>query len=257
MKILLITILLLIANMAPSFSGTRDPNVQDAKYITYGSDFTCIAKIIGKTSNGQSFSASAVAIDDNHIITAAHVVENVETCKVILANKEYVISEITINKKFDMHKYGTGDIAIGYSIEKFKLNFYPKLYTNNDERNKVCSISGYGFTGTFVTGAKIYDDNKRAGSNMIDSIDKDLLICSPSKKGQKGYTTLEFLIASGDSGGGLFIDGKLAGINSCVIALNKTPKSVYGDQSGHTRISNYVEWIDRIRQKKRIDTEHP
>jgi hypothetical protein len=58
-----------------------------------------------------------------------------------------------------------------------------------------------------------------------------------------GKTSLEFLIASGDSGGGLFIDGKLAGINSCIMAVNGSPKSDYRTESGHTRISINLDWI--------------
>jgi secreted trypsin-like serine protease len=60
---------------------------------------------------------------------------------------------------------------------------------------------------------------------------------------------LEFLIASGDSGGGLFIDNKLAGIHSCVMTVGKNPQSKYGEESGHTRISNFIEWIEDNRKK--------
>jgi hypothetical protein len=67
-----------------------------------------------------------------------------------------------------------------------------------------------------------------------------------------GRTELEFLICSGDSGGGLFINKKLAGINSCVLAADKKPNSSYGDDAGHTRISKYVPWIkQKIEEKKR------
>jgi hypothetical protein len=64
-------------------------------------------------------------------------------------------------------------------------------------------------------------------------------------------TELEFLIASGDSGGGLFIDNKLAGINSCVMAVDKKPDSTYNDESGHTRISKFIGWIKENIEKKR------
>jgi secreted trypsin-like serine protease len=73
-------------------------------------------------------------------------------------------------------------------------------------------------------------------------MERSCLICSISG-GKK--TELEFLIASGDSGGGLFLDGKLAGINSFVSAEDGKTNSSYGDESGHTRISLYREWIER------------
>jgi len=70
-----------------------------------------------------------------------------------------------------------------------------------------------------------------------------LLVCS-LKGGKK--TALEFLIANGDSGGGLFIDKKLAGINSCVMADDKSLNSNYNDWSGHTRVSLHKPWIDKM-----------
>ena len=66
---------------------------------------------------------------------------------------------------------------------------------------------------------------------------------APSKNNER-MTELEFLIGSGDSGGGLFLDGKLAGINSCVLAIDKKPNSTYSDESGHTRVSKYIDWIN-------------
>ena len=61
---------------------------------------------------------------------------------------------------------------------------------------------------------------------------------------------MEFLIASGDSGGGMFINGKLAGINSFVTAADGTTNSDYGDECCHTRISIFAKWI-----KDHIDDE--
>ena len=56
---------------------------------------------------------------------------------------------------------------------------------------------------------------------------------------------MEFLISPGDSGGGLFIDSKLAGIHSGVIEDKPNKgKSKYGAVSLHTRISTYYDWIN-------------
>ena len=69
-----------------------------------------------------------------------------------------------------------------------------------------------------------------------------MLLCTPSSKINK--TELEFMIAPGDSGGGLFIDNKLAGIHSCIMAEGHKAKSDYRTESGHTRISDHVDWIN-------------
>lgn len=224
-------------------AGTRDPLVSDNKYVEYGADFTCVGKICGIYNDGTLFCASAVAIDDHNILTAAHVVKNAKSCKFYIENTEYCINELVIHKDFDI-TFGVGDIAIGYCEKSFNLNFYPSLYTDTDETGQICSMSGYGLTGTFNTGANLHDGKRRAGSNIIDKIEYDLLICSPSKPGEHKRTSLEFLIASGDSGGGLFIGNKLAGINSCVMAVDRSPFSKYNEESGHTRISKYIPWIN-------------
>lgn len=222
------------------FAGTIDPNTPDQKYIEYGSKYKCVLRLSGKNKNNQDFFASAVAVRKNKILTAAHVVQDVKECAVIVENRPYKITKILCHEKFHEDNFGYYDIAIGHTDNDLCLDFYPELYSNNDEIGKVCGISGFGITGNFVTGGTISDGKRRAGSNVVDYIDRKLLICSPSKKNK---TDLEFLIGPGDSGGGLFIDQKLAGINSCVIAIDKKTNSNYSDESGHTRISEYVEWI--------------
>lgn len=234
-----------------SYAGTRDPNTTDSKYLDFGSKFIHTGALSGNYDNDSDkfFGASAVAIDDHHILTAAHVVNKASICYFTIKNHKYCISEIIIHEDFNDDSFGICDIAIGYSAESFNLDFYPKLYTNNDEIGKVGSIAGYGFTGTFNSGANIIDGKKRAGSNTIDRIFENLLICSPSRKGESDNTTLEFLIASGDSGGPLYINGELAGINSCVMASDKNPNSSYTDESGHTRISKFITWINKNKKR--------
>ena len=54
------------------------------------------------------------------------------------------------------------------------------------------------------------------------------------------------LIGHGDSGGGLFIDKKLAGIHSCIYTGDGKLDSSYKDYSAHTRVSLHKPWIDLI-----------
>jgi hypothetical protein len=245
-----ILLLILSCFCAISFSGTIDPNTPDQKYIDYGTKFSYVGCLCGTYEDGSLFCGSAVAIDEYNILTAAHVVENAKICIFSLDTSPYKVTKIIIHKDFNSNKFGVADIALCHSDTPFELKFYPKLYTDNDEESKLSCMSGYGFTGTFLTGANKHDSKKRAGSNFIDRIEKDLLICSPSRRNDKGFTSLEFLIASGDSGGGLFIDNKLAGIHSCVMTVGKNPQSKYGEESGHTRISKFIEWINENKKQK-------
>jgi hypothetical protein len=232
------------------YAGTIDPNTPDERYVEYGSKFKYVGSLCGVYEDGRSFCGSAVAIDDFNILTAAHVVTNVKHCIFKLEDKLFWIEKIIIHKDFEENNLGFADLAIGHSEVSFDLKFYPDLYNCSNEESKVCSMAGYGFTGTFITGAILHDNKKRGGSNVVDRIDKDLIICSASKKTDSTHTSLEFLTASGDSGGGLFIDGKLAGIHSCIIAKQRIPLSKYEEESGHTRVSNFLEWIKENRLVK-------
>jgi hypothetical protein len=248
-KNLLLLFVLMCAKVA--CAGTIDPAVSDDRYVEYGSKFKCVMRLTGKDDKNGMYAASAVAINTHWIITAAHVVDKCSSVRVIDdKNKEYCLSQIIVHAGYGEKQFGWHDIALGYTEEPIDLEYFPKLYQEPNEVGKLCGIAGYGFTGNFNTGYVHSDGKKRAGSNFIDDIDRDLLVCSPSKKGEQLRTQLEFLIASGDSGGGLFIDQKLAGINSCVMATDGKTNSTYEDCSGHTRISQHIEWINKSIIKK-------
>lgn len=227
------------------FGGTIDPQNKDDKHIEYAQNFKYVYKICGQYNDKSStfFYASAVAIEPDWVLTAAHVVKNAKSGYITQGDgRKYVIKEFICHKDFKDNNFGYYDIALCRLEEKLSLDFYPELYDDANEIGQVCSISGFGDTGTFVTGVAMSDGKKRAGSNIIDQIDRHLLICTPSTY-QTKKTELEFIIANGDSGGGLFISNKLAGINSCVISSDKKTDSSYGDEGGHTRVSVFKEWV--------------
>lgn len=248
-SILLSLLLILITRI--SYCGTIDPNTNDSKYVELGKDFECVIRLCGEYKDNTLFCASAVVINENWILTAAHVVENASKAKLVDDdNSEYLVKDIVVHPDFERSAFNGNDIAILYCENEINLSKYPDLYEDDDEIGRICYLSGYGLTGTFETGSIRSDNKKRAGSNTIDKIENELLICSPSKGIIDGKTSLEFLIASGDSGGGLFIDNKIAGINSCVFAVDKKTNSGYTDESGHTRISKHLGWIRTIINRK-------
>ena len=236
--------ILFLVFVSSVMGGTIDPAKQDNSYIEYAKnqEFSSVVQIIGKYDT-VTFKASAVVINERTALTAAHVIQKASDCYLIVDNKKIKITKILCHKDFNEDIFGVGDIAICYCEEDINLLEFPFLYENTDEVGKQCSISGFGVTGTFVTGSKISDSQKRAGLNYIDYIEKELLVCSPSKNEDPNKTVLEFIISHGDSGGGLFINKKLAGINSSVMAIDKKPDSTYTDESCHTRISTYAPWI--------------
>lgn len=231
-------------------AGTIDPKVPDSKYVEYGKKHECVVQICGEypkqSIDGSKvcFLASSVIIKPRIVLTAAHVVEEAENMYIKLRDEEIKISTAIILKAYDKTKFGPFDLAICHLEKDAFIDFYPELYGKDDEVGKVCSISGFGMTGNYRYGAKVHDGKKRAGSNIVDEICSGMLSCSVNKK---PYTELEFLIANGDSGGGLFIDQKLAGINSTIMThKGGTLNSDLQDQSCHTRISLHKPWIDFI-----------
>jgi hypothetical protein len=237
-------------------AGTIDPNIPDIKYIEYAKNFHYIGLINTKLEDGSVDTASVVAYKPKIIITSAHVFNESKKAKVFLNNKNMEVKIIKIYDKYiprktmtikddDLFENKYYDIAVCLLDKDIGLEWYPDLYSNQDEKDKLCSISGFGITGTFIEGANKKDFKKRAGSNIIYNAKNDIITCSPSVYFNK--TKLEFLIAPGDSGGGLFIDNKLAGISCGTYDLNNTKiVSGYGTIGVHLRISVYKEWIEKI-----------
>ena len=121
---------------------------------------------------------------------------------------------------------------------------------------------GFGITGTGLTGSDTFTLQKRAGQNVIDAFvgkgrrrtivaDFDNpLNPGDSSFGSSDPLSLEYLIAPGDSGGGLFInvDGidLLAGVHSFGAAFDGLADSDYGDISGDSLVTPFNSWIDRM-----------
>lgn len=237
------------------FAGTTDPNTPDSKYVEFGKEFPSVVRIKAKCAekikkpSGELVHpyqiGSAVVIKPNWCITAAHVLEGSIGEPVVIndAGKEFKITKVVTHEEFVSARIGWHDISLCYSPEDFKLDFYTELYRDSDELGKAITISGYGLSGTFHTGATRDDSKKRGGHNRIESSERCVLLCAPSSS--RDRFPLEFMIAPGDSGGGMFIGNKLAGINSFLLAADKKPDGTYGDEAAFTRVSIYADWVQR------------
>ena len=239
--------------LSPAISGTRDPSTPDSKHLAYGDKHQCVVQVKGQMGfmdkDGEKLevtaSGSGVIIDKRYILTAAHVVQNTKDPYIILNGKKIKIQWVVIPKAFKLEETDKYDIALCRLNEDAIIDFYPELYGKDDEIGKLCSLAGWGMHGTWTTGTIYDDDKRRAGSNYIDPIMfRGMMVCSVQDKSKR--TSLEFLIGHGDSGGGLFIDKKLAGIHSCIYTGDGNLDSSYKDYSAHTRVSIHKEWIDLI-----------
>jgi secreted trypsin-like serine protease len=269
-----ITFLIVSASFSCGLAGTRDPNTPDEKYVEFGKSFPAVVRIRALIVNKDPAQietlslapkpdsttppdvefqvGSAVVIKPHWMLTAAHVVRG---ATVVIAEAEdktkHTVDKIIVHHLFEDEKFGFHDIALCYSATPFDMPFYVPLHTELNEPGQAVTIAGYGRHGTFHTGHTSDDNKKRAGHNRIDSSERTILICTPSVKHDK--FPLEFMIAPGDSGGGMFIGNKLAGINSFLMAADKKPDGTYGDESAFTRVSVYVDWIhEQIDQHERF-----
>lgn len=249
-----ISLLILFFYLNQCLGGTIDPKVSDLKYLNYGQQHECVLKIRAISKNGdKNITQHGVCtlISPRIAITCAHVLFGCfESYVIDNDGKEVKIDYGVYPKAFEedtRNKTGLSknDIAICLLSEPISINFYPEIYRENDEVDKICSICGFGLTGDYFNGVKNNDTRKRAGSNTIDLVENGMIECSVGS-GKK--TSLEFLIAPGDSGGGLFINKKLAGVNCGLYTIDKDKKlnSDYKDKSLHVRISEHQAWIDAI-----------
>lgn len=250
-RIVFLAILAFLLQTNTARPGTIDPNTPDSKYVEFGKSFPSVVRIKTRAKckkpeckvREHDQYGSAVIIRPHWILTAAHVVLDTTDTEIILSDDTRKrLSRVIPHQEFQEDKFGHFDVALGYSPDELKLEFYTPIYADTDEVGQAVTISGFGMHGTFNTGIVASDSQKRAGHNKIDYTDRGFLICTPSTGHSR--LPLEFMIGPGDSGGGLFIGNKLAGISSCILAADKKPDGTYGDESAFTRMSLYTDWVE-------------
>ena len=239
-----------------SIAGTILPSVPDSKYLEFGDKFTCVQKLeinygyIDEEKKQQLFGyASCVILSDEWLITSAHIItDQTKTVHLIYNNKKYFIEKMLVHKNADTNtKFSNRDMAdlalckLSTKLEKFDKAVM--VDENVKVLGKVVALCGYGNTGTFNTGVTKFDLKKRAGSNRISGISNDILLAETTRN--EDHTSLEMLVAGGDSGGGVFIDGKLVGI-ICFIRSKDKKTSDYGDTNGFIDLRKYKGWVNDI-----------
>ncbi len=224
------------------------------------SGYVGVGQFVGTTSTN-GFAASGTLIASDWVLTAAHVVDQATSLAFKIGGNSYSASQWAYYSKW------TGDLSAGYDIALVKLSSSPGIaaatrYTGSNEIGAIGTSVGFGKTGTGLSGAVSFDGLKRGGQNVVDryySSRNDRVLVSdfdsPMSPNESAYGSstplnLEYLIAPGDSGGGLFVDfgngPLLAGVHSFGSARDGLVDSDYGDMSGHTRISAFNSWIDSI-----------
>ncbi len=264
-KCLLLLSVLLLGSIPFALSGVIRHDRLDQEYIDLAASsvYASVGRFSGINASS-AFSASGTLIASDWVLTAAHVADGASSLDFLIGGRTISAAEMVIHSKWD------GDLNKGFDIALVRLNesitdiAAASLYTNSDEAGLTATSVGFGRTGTGETGSVFFDAKKRAGNNIIDDIINDrrknpgiltMDFDNPNNPGDNfsGSSTaldLEYLIAPGDSGGGLFVnvDGTdfLAGVHSFGASVDGLTDSDYGDISGHTRVSAFLDFINGV-----------
>lgn len=251
--------------------------VPDSQYLAWASQSQFQAS--GRLAGG-----SGTLIASNWVLTAAHV----GLANFTIGGNTYTAAQFIPHPQFTLNG---GNINYGYDIALIRLatpvvGITPAtIYTGSNELGTTATLSGFGATGVGSSAAPTGGGIYRAGTNVVDAIysfdngpsgqlgAKNALLITdldaPSGYGTPGQynttgsatpTSLEYHLASGDSGGGMFLqeNGKwyLAGVNSGVDSqrgwdgtnnpsLNNQLFG-YGAISAMTRVSSYQSFIGQF-----------
>jgi hypothetical protein len=228
-------------------AGTIEDAIPDSRYRAYGEQFaqyTC--RLVGTNTDGQTQVGTCTLLSPHWALTAAHVVADLTSAGILSPHGFHRVDRIFIHRDYT-GEFATHDIALVHVATPFEARFYPSLTDGTEQPGAVCTAVGYGVTGPLSTGYERGDAEIRAGTMRLSSTERSVWVCQI----RRGGSPLPFCIAPGDSGGGLWAraaDGRtvLVGVNSYTATTGNQTRSRAGEESGHTRVALYREWIAGI-----------
>ena len=221
---------------------------------------------------GNSVDSSGILIAPGWVLTAAHTIPSGNPNP---ADTWTFGGEIRHIAQSIRHPSYNGQIANGYDLALHRLDAPittidpAELYTGTAAslNGQTLTYVGYGKSGTGTTGDTIAAGTKRAGKNIGDQLgytlnpgasqviySNQILFADMDAStgpwgnplGNTNPINYEYLIALGDSGGGMFVEQAgqhyVAGVHSTV--FNFDPSTLgYGDIMGSTTIAAVLPWI--------------
>ncbi len=256
-------------------------------YQQLAESYTSVGRVWGDAPSGDSRSvASGTLIDQRWVLTAAHVITS-DGMRFEIDGDLYPVIQTVIHPDWDGRYFRGNDLALLELAHPVTDVTPAVLHDGDDAVGRVGTMVGYGRTGTGLSGGDQMGGTRRAGQNMIDStgsgfwpiLSDDLLMADfdyphtlaeslpmnlalgltdiptmltgsqhINRMGQADPLELEYLPASGDSGGGVFIevDGieVLSGVISFNLAWDGSNNASYTDMVGIVPIGMMGPWFE-------------
>jgi secreted trypsin-like serine protease len=231
-----------------ALAGTTEDGIPDSRYRAYGQSFkayTC--QLSGWNVAGGLQVGTCTLIAPDWALTAAHVVHNLTSASVVTDAGRHRVDRIFIHREW-ADVYAEHDIALVHVAKPFELKRYPALTDGSEQLGSVVAAAGYGVTGRLSQGYERGDFEIRAGTMRLTGMERSVYVCQIRRAG----SPLPYCIAPGDSGGPLWgtaADGRtvVIGVNSYTAKAGQAPvRSRVGEESGHTRVSLYQDWIAEV-----------
>ncbi len=210
-------------------SGAENPT-SDVK-VTNGrevreSEYAATVLLVMETPEGQGI-CTGTFVNDSQLITAGHCVEGLDFADpamyyVTQSGSSYkAIAKARSIRKNPSYSIDLGVSPYDVSVVDFAPNTAPAtvaIASTSPRSGDTFTIVGYGNNENFLSGGELSGSGagvKRAGSNRISSVSGGF-INFVGVPGRRSGTSAGQLVSSGsgDSGGPLYVNGRLAGITS-------------------------------------------